>query len=90
MRLVRTVSIRCVLHCTECALNNGRFIELYRSDPAMYITLRAAIMQSDTLCSLYKSFKLLFHHYTVSKHILHGKIAYSVHSVCYCIEQKVR
>merc|ERR1711911_204615 len=23
------------LHCTECALNNGSFIQRYRSDPAM-------------------------------------------------------
>ena len=27
------------LHCTECALNNGCFIQWYRSDPAMYSTL---------------------------------------------------
>merc|ERR1711911_46894 len=35
------------LHCTECALNSGCFIQRYRSDPAMYSTLPAAIMQAD-------------------------------------------
>ena len=30
------------LHCTECALNNGCFIQRYCSDPAMYGTLPAA------------------------------------------------
>ena len=29
------------LHCTESALNHGCFIQQYRSDPAMYSTLRA-------------------------------------------------
>ena len=29
------------LHCRECALNIGCFIRRYRSDPAMYSTLRA-------------------------------------------------
>merc|ERR1711911_285694 len=32
------------LHCTECALNNGCFIQRYRSDPSMYSTLRATKM----------------------------------------------
>jgi len=53
------------LHCTECALSSGCFIQRYRSDPAMYSTLPAAIMQADTLFSIYKSFKMLFQHYIV-------------------------
>ena len=48
------------LHCTESALNNKCFIERYRSDHALYTTLRAAIMQSDTLFLIYQSFKMLF------------------------------
>jgi len=32
------------LHCTECALNNGSFIQRYHSDPAMYSTLRPTKM----------------------------------------------
>merc|ERR1711911_281639 len=32
------------LHCKECALNSGCFIQRYRSDPAMYSTLRATKM----------------------------------------------
>ena len=32
------------LHCTECALSSGWFIQRYRSDPAMYSTLRATKM----------------------------------------------
>ena len=62
-------SIECAygvfLHCTECALNHGCFNHRYRSDPAIYSTLPAAIMQPDTLCLIYKSFKLLLHHYIV-------------------------
>merc|ERR1711911_401803 len=53
------------LHCTECALNNGSFIQQYRSDPAMYSTLPSAKLQPDSLFSIYKSFKLLFQHYIV-------------------------
>merc|ERR1711911_382756 len=53
------------LHCTECALNSRCFIQRYRSDPAMYSTLSATKMLPYTLCSIYKSFKLLFHHYIV-------------------------
>merc|ERR1711911_367765 len=40
------------LHCTKCALNNGCFIRRYRSDPAMYSTLRAIKMQSDTIFNI--------------------------------------
>ena len=54
-----------LLLCTECSLNNGCFIQRYRSDPAMYSTLPAANMRPDTLYSIYKSFKLLFQHYIV-------------------------
>ena len=32
------------LSCTECALNNGCFIQRYKSDPDMYSTLRATKM----------------------------------------------
>ena len=53
------------LHCTECALSSGCFIQRYRSDPAMYSTPPAAIMQADTLCSIYKSSKMLFQHFIV-------------------------
>ena len=53
------------LHCTECALNNGSFIQRYHSDPSMYSTLPSAKLQPDSLFSIYKSFKLLFHHYIV-------------------------
>merc|ERR1711911_363371 len=53
------------LHCTECALNSGCFTQRYRSDPAMYSTLPAAIMQADTLFLIYMSFKMLFQHYIV-------------------------
>merc|ERR1711946_67993 len=51
------------LYCTECALNHGCFIQRYRNDSAMYSTLPGAIIQPDTLFSIYKSFKMLFQHY---------------------------
>ena len=41
------------------------FIPRYRSDPAMYSTLRATKMYPYTPCSTYKSFKLVFHHHDV-------------------------
>ena len=41
------------LHCTECALNNGCFIQRYRSDPAMYGTLRATKMKPYIPYSIY-------------------------------------
>ena len=71
---------RVFLHCTKCALNHGCFIPRYRSDPAMYSTSPAAIMQPDTLFSINKSFKLLFHHYNV----LYASVFYmgKVNSVC--------
>merc|ERR1712015_128187 len=53
------------LHCTECALNHGCFIQRYRSDPAMYSTLPAATMLPDSQVSIYMSFKMLFQHYIV-------------------------
>ena len=53
------------LHCRECALNYGCFIRRYRSDPAMYSNLRATKTKPYTPFSIYKSFKLLFHHYIV-------------------------
>merc|ERR1711946_100087 len=54
-----------LLHCTECALNNGYFIQRYRSDPSTYSSLPSAKIQPDSLFSIYKSFKLLFQHYIV-------------------------
>ena len=53
------------LQCTECALNHGSFIRRYLSDPAMYSTIRATKIQPDSLFSIYKIFKLLFHYYIV-------------------------
>ena len=84
------------LHCTECALNNGCFIQRYRSDPAMYSSLPSAKIQPDSLFSIYKSFKLLFQHYIV----LEDSIFYmrKVHTVCIrcvptlhriCVESRV-
>ena len=39
---------RVFLHCTKYALNQGCFIQGYRSDPAMYSTLPAATMLPDS------------------------------------------
>ena len=68
------------LHCTECALIHGCFIQRYRSDPAMYSTLPAFIMKPDTLCSIYKSHKMLSQHNIV----LLASVFYmeKVHTVC--------
>ena len=41
------------LHCTECALNHGCFIQRYRSDPAMYNTIHSTKIQPETVFSLY-------------------------------------
>ena len=54
-----------LLHWTESALNNGRFIERYRSDPAMNINLQSTLMQSETLFSISNSFKQLIQHYII-------------------------
>ena len=68
------------LHCTKCALNYRCFIQRYHCDPAMYNTLPAAIMQPDTLFSIYESFKLLFQYNIVVK----ASVFYmgKVHIVC--------
>ena len=68
------------LHCTECALIHGCFIQRYRSNPAMYSTLPAAIMKPDTICSIYKSLKMLSQHNIV----LLASVFYlgKVHIVC--------
>ena len=49
------------LHCTKC-LKHSCFIQRYRSNPANNSTLPLAIMKPDTLCSIYKSLKMLFQH----------------------------
>ena len=54
----------------------------------MYITLRAAIMQSDTMFYIQKfqpAFSPLY--CTLSNCILHEKSAYSVHTVCFALHR---
>ena len=76
--------------CRQCAygaLNNGCFIQRYRSDLAMYSTLPAAIMQPDTRFSIYKIWSWFF---TIILYCKHGyftwekciQCAYSVFLHC--------
>ena len=51
------------LHYKECSLKIRCFIREYLSDPYFQSTLPATKMQPCTLCSIYKSFKLLFQRY---------------------------
>lgn len=54
-------SAYCVrLHCREFALKDGCFIRRYPSDSTMYSTVPAPQIYSFILCSIYKSFKLVF------------------------------
>merc|ERR1711911_500609 len=75
-------------HCTNCASKEGCFIRRYRSDPAMYSTVPAPKKEPCTLCSLKKSFKLVFQRYI----ILFASVFYMgiVRGVCVFIAQNAR